>query len=86
MATEYRPAPNAEVGGRNIDPEEDRNIRCETDCTGVDSKWLHTEVFANNCQFLCTTATKFLFSYICWSNKTFFDERLRTLSTFFANN
>lgn len=31
MATEYRPAPNAEVGGRNIDPEKDKKIRCETD-------------------------------------------------------
>ncbi|TNN83767.1 hypothetical protein EYF80_005943 [Liparis tanakae] len=29
MATEYRPAPNIDVGGRNIDPEEDRKICCE---------------------------------------------------------
>lgn len=27
MATEYRPAPNAEVGGRNIDPEEEGIVR-----------------------------------------------------------
>lgn len=33
MATEYRPAPNAEVGGRNIDPEEERIVRLTS--TGV---------------------------------------------------
>lgn len=31
MATEYRPAPNAEVGGRNIDPEKHRKISSMTD-------------------------------------------------------
>lgn len=32
MATEYKPAPKAEVGGRNIDPETSRKIDGELEC------------------------------------------------------
>lgn len=38
MATEYRPAPNAEVGGKNIVPKGHRNIHHETEILYTGSK------------------------------------------------
>lgn len=54
MATEYRPAPNAEVGGRNIDPENHRNICLMTDehrfyTLGIKQSYIIYKLIICNC-------------------------------------